>query len=132
MSYFFHFDPKQVPCYRNVSERCEHRNATGDSIIPGGEFVDQCNVATSFSMQSEYAFSKKSDSSYVPIPRDFLAMSRQPEHNPNVVPDPSVVTTDPGICARSKCKINAPDRLKHICFKCQAEQTNRRNHDMCM
>ena len=131
MSYFFHYDPKNLPCYRNISETCEHRNSSGESIVPGGGFIDQCNVATSFIMQSDHAFSKESSTPYVPIPRDFIALSRQPERNPNIVLGFSDVERDPGICKRTSCGTKTQDKMKQVCFSCHKRTIDSVNHNIC-
>lgn len=131
MSYYFHYNPANIPCYRNVSEQCDRRNARGDSIVPGGGFVDQCNVATSFVMQSKYAFSDGSNTRYAPIPRDFLSLTHQPWSNPNIVPSTSLADCNPNVCKRIPCHTDVKERFKPVCFKCEANRVDSIHHSIC-
>jgi hypothetical protein len=81
-------------------------------------------------MQSKDAFSKQSKTvPYVPIPRDFITLTRQPAENPDIIDDVSLAYTKTGL--GSVCKKDVPDKQKHVCFEYESNRITRHNNKIC-
>jgi hypothetical protein len=106
--------------YRRASQYCNPRTKDGDEKYGGGEYTSKCNIATANLMQERRAFSNDTPVS-IPIPRDFLTLTHQPEAHPYY--PASTCDVSEKTCKNCDCE-TLPDHRKHQCFEC-----SRRKHD---